>query len=48
MKSLVVLGPHRTMIWCQPRRMPISVSVDLAMSLASSSDMPALICLAMT
>ena len=40
MKSLVVLGPQRTMMWCQPRRIPSSLSVARAISLAWSSDKP--------
>ena len=40
MKSLVVLEPQRTMMWCQPRRMPSDVRMLRATSLASSSAMP--------
>ncbi len=44
MKSFVVLGPHRTMMWCQPRRISISLRVSRAMAFASSSDIPGSIC----
>ncbi len=42
MKSFVVLGPQRTMMWCQPRRIPMSFNVSRAIALASSSAMPGL------
>src|SRR6202167_3924152 len=44
MKSLVVLDPQRTMMWCQPRRIPSSLSRARAISLALSSDIPGVIC----
>ncbi len=40
MKSFVVFDPQRTMMWCQPRRMPNSLRVSRATALASSSVMP--------
>src|ERR1700678_4187127 len=40
MKSFVVFGPHRTMMWCQPRRISRSDRIVLAIDLASSSAMP--------
>src|ERR1700677_2825844 len=40
MKSFVVLGPHRTMMWCQPRRISMPLRMSRAMAFASSSDMP--------
>src|ERR1700677_3587335 len=40
MKSFVVFDPHRTMMWCQPRRISRSVRIVLAIALASSSAMP--------
>ncbi len=47
MKLLVVFVPTRTMMWCQPRRMPSERSVARAAVLASSSVMPASTCRAM-
>ena len=46
-KVLVVLGPKRTRVLCQPRRMPSPVSVARAMAVASSSAMPGCTCSAM-
>src|ERR1700727_903506 len=40
MKSFVVLGPHRTMMWCQPRRISMPVRMSRAVAFASTSDMP--------
>ena len=40
MKSLVVFGPKRVMMWCQPRRIPRPLRVSRAIALASSSTMP--------
>src|SRR6185437_3720058 len=47
MKSLVVFEPQRTMMWCQPRRMPRAERVSRAAALASSSAIPTSTCRAM-